>query len=208
MGKSTGLAKRGACAARKPCQNVAALAERGCRSAPRFPSVDQAEPTRSATVSDRVYGGDQAAALRGAEVGESRRPPSYFGKLFQISASFVQGFQRKLWRFCGIPKGYRGSKPKRSNLQIFRRAGLVSARCRRRRDPTHYPPRARGGVLRCDPVDDGGRPRPLHAELKRASGSSRSAAAIVTLPALIVSFSLGERGEGKNRGASRSDTAA
>src|SRR5277367_2734540 len=66
----------------------------------------------------------------------------------------------------------------------------------------------RDAIRRAKLVGGGGRPRPPHVELKRASGSSRSAAAIVTLPALIVSFSLGERGEGKNRGASRYDTAA
>ena len=36
---------------------VAALAERGRRRAPHFLKFDQAEPTRSATVSDRVYKG-------------------------------------------------------------------------------------------------------------------------------------------------------
>jgi len=176
---------------------------RARRGAPRFPSVDQAEPTRSATASTAATR-QQRSGGRGGGI---KAASKLFWQAFPNLGQFCPRISKAL-AVLWDSKGLQGSKPKRSNLQIFRRAGLVSARCRRRRDPTHYPPRARGGVLRCDPVDDGGRPRPLHAELKRASGSSRSAAAIVTLPALIVSFSLGERGEGKNRGASRSDTAA
>ena len=61
-------------------------------------------------------------------------------KLFQISLVFLQGFpvlcsigpmlhntedfQRKLWRFCGISRGYKGQKPKVSIPKFFRGASL------------------------------------------------------------------------------------
>jgi hypothetical protein len=82
----TGLAKRGACARRKPCQNVAALAERGGRRAPLFRVSTKRNRRGQRPRLQRRSGG----SAPGAEVAESRRPPSYFGKLFQISASFVQ----------------------------------------------------------------------------------------------------------------------
>ena len=54
-----------------PGENVAALAERGRRAAPRFPSSDQAEATRSATASTAApFEAEPAAYIVGW-----RRPP-------------------------------------------------------------------------------------------------------------------------------------
>ena len=40
---------------------------------------------------------------------------------------FSKHFQRKLWRFCGISRGCKGSKSNRSISKFLRRASLLSA---------------------------------------------------------------------------------
>ena len=40
---------------------------------------------------------------------------------------FSKHFQRKLWRFCGISRGCKGSKSNRSNSKLLLRASLLSA---------------------------------------------------------------------------------
>src|SRR5271163_3923395 len=52
-------------------------------------------------------------------------PPS-FGQAFPKTRVFwSKDFQRNLWRFCAISRGYKGSKPKEPTSKLFRRAGLL-----------------------------------------------------------------------------------
>src|SRR5271163_4012405 len=50
-------------------------------------------------------------------------PPSFTASFSKLRLFLSKDFQRKLWRFCEIPKGYKRSKPKRSTSKFFRRAG-------------------------------------------------------------------------------------
>ena len=178
---------------------------RARRGAPRFPSVDQAEPTRSATASTAATRRQRSGGPRWRNQGGLQAILASFSKSPPVLSKFPKKALAVLWD----SKGLQGVQTRKDPISKF-----FAALAPYQPDVAAVAIRSTirgllaGPSLSCDPVDDDGRPRPPHAELKRASGSSRSAAAIVTLPALIVSFSLGERGEGKNRGASRSDTAA
>ena len=46
-------------------------------------------------------------------------PPSFCPRLSKASVFLSKLFQRFLWRFCGISRGYKGSKPKVSTSKFF-----------------------------------------------------------------------------------------
>src|SRR5271163_754512 len=65
----------------------------------------------------------------GSARGRRRRnyggPPNLIASLSKSRPFFSKLFQRKLRRFCGISKSYKGQKPKESLPNFFRRAGLL-----------------------------------------------------------------------------------
>jgi hypothetical protein len=54
------------------------------------------------------------------------RPPSFLASFSKTRMFLSKDFQRNLWRFCAISKGYKGYKPKEPTSKSFRRAGLLS----------------------------------------------------------------------------------
>jgi hypothetical protein len=55
------------------------------------------------------------------------RPPSFLAMISKSKLFSSKLFQTILWRFCGISKGYKGSKPHLAASKSFRRSRLLSA---------------------------------------------------------------------------------
>ena len=54
-----------------------------------------------------------------ARAAGSRQHPTFLPSFSKSSVFFSKPFQRFLWRFCGISRGYKGSKPKVSPSKFF-----------------------------------------------------------------------------------------
>ena len=88
-----------------------------------------ARSRKSASRSGR--GGDarhRLARREGAKAAEQRRPPSFSARISKSRLFGSKLFQTILWRFCGISRGYKGSKPNLMASKFFRAAGTVSAK--------------------------------------------------------------------------------
>src|SRR5271155_4912484 len=54
------------------------------------------------------------------------RPPSFLASFSKTRMFLSKDFQRNLWRFCAISRGYKGSKPKEPTSKFFAGGGLLS----------------------------------------------------------------------------------
>src|SRR5271168_770278 len=87
----------------------------------RFPSVAVTQASRP-TVRERDGSGRNDGGLQ-----------SFFASFSKSRLFSSKDFQRKLWRFCGISRGYKGQKPKVSISKFFAAPDSFWSHCRRHR---------------------------------------------------------------------------